>query len=900
MRRQFFLSTLLIVMIPAIAYGQSISAVWDPNPPEDQITGYQVCIGTTPLSCNVQQANVAGWETAYTFAPTPGVLYRFAVRALNASGAGSYTPEVAASVPSLAQLANQTGSANVPISPLSLSATDPDGSPLQFSHSGLPFGLSLNSSTGIITGTPTSAGTFGVTVFVSDDLGTSSRTFTWTVQPAGGNDVAPPALAITSHSSGQTVSTSSITLAGTASDSGSGGSGVTGVTVNGAAATGGSATGSNSASWSRSVTLATGANTFTVVATDGAGNARSATITINRSSPDTTAPTLSITSHSSGQTVSTATITLAGTASDSGSGGNGITSVTVNGAAATGGSASGSNTANWSRGITLATGANTVTVVATDGAGIARSATITINRPSPDTTAPTLSISSHSAGQTVSTATITLAGTASDNGAGGSGITSVTVNGSAASGGSASGNNAANWSRSITLASGANVVTVVATDGAGNARTTPITLVGPTSNVALSVSITPNLSSPRTSGTPVTFTAAGAGGTAPHSFKWWVQKDGGAWVMVQDWSAGGWTWTPSQPGSYVIGVWGRSAGNSADVAQAIGTTPFVIATQAQSPAAPPPSSGGSMTAASVNANLSSPRTAGTTVTFTASGVGGNAPYSFKWWLQKDGGAWVMVQDWSTSATWTWTPGATGTYSIGVWSRSAGISGDTYQAIGTTPFVISATQAPAPPPPSSGGSMSSASVSASLASPRQVWTAVTFTASGTGGSGPYSFKWWVQKNGGAWVLRQEWSTSTTFSWTPSEPGNYVIGVWGRSAGNGADTPQAIGTMPYLVSAMQPGPPMTGSSLTSSASATRASASITLAASGVGGAAPYTFKWWVQRNGGAWVLLQDWSVSPTYQWTPSLPGSYVLGIWGRSASSAADTAQTIATTSVTVVP
>lgn len=171
----------LLMMVPSLAHSQTLSAVWDPNPPSDGITSYEVCIGTSSLSCNFQLATLSANETSYTFAPNPGVLYRIAVRAINAAGAGPYSAEVMTSIPGLTQPANQTSPVNVAISPLSLSASDPDGGNIQFTHSGLPFGLSLNQSSGVITGTPTSQGTFNVTVFVSDGMVTTSRAFVWTV-----------------------------------------------------------------------------------------------------------------------------------------------------------------------------------------------------------------------------------------------------------------------------------------------------------------------------------------------------------------------------------------------------------------------------------------------------------------------------------------------------------------------------------------------------------------------------------------------------------------------------------------------------------------------------------------------------------------------------------------------
>ena len=93
---------------------------------------------------------------------------------------------------------------------------------------------------------------------------------------------------------------------------------------------------------------------------------------------DTTGPLLTITSHANNQTVSTGTITVSGTATDSGLGNSGISSVTVNGVRATGDTASGSGTANWSRSVTLSSGANTITVVAKDSSTGQNSSTTTI------------------------------------------------------------------------------------------------------------------------------------------------------------------------------------------------------------------------------------------------------------------------------------------------------------------------------------------------------------------------------------------------------------------------------------------------------------------------------------------------------------------------------------------
>ena len=177
-----------------------------------------------------------------------------------------------------------------------------------------------------------------------------------------------------------------------------------------------------------------------------------------------------------------------------------------------------------------------------------------------------------------------------------------------------------------------------------------------------------DLPSPQPAGTAVAFTVAAAGGTPPYEYKWWL-FNGSGWVAVQTWTPSAtWTWRPTDANpAYRVGVWVRSSGSTRD-----GTEGIASYTSIAFPIGPTPP----LTVTGIAADLAAPQPVGTGIRFTAAAKGGTPPYQYRWWVF-DGTTWTVAVEWTSEATFDWTPTAAHAgYRIGVWVRSAGSTQDT--------------------------------------------------------------------------------------------------------------------------------------------------------------------------------------------------------------------------------
>jgi Bacterial Ig domain len=277
-------------------------------------------------------------------------------------------------------------------------------------------------------------------------------------------DTSPPSVAISSPAASVTVR-GTIGVAGTASDNVQVAS--VAVSVDGGAYVAAQGT----TSWSFALdtrSLVDGAHTVTARAKDAAGNATTASVRFTSSNADTTPPVVTISAPSGGATLG-GTVSVSGTAADTG--GLAGVSVSVDGGLyqpATG-------TSSWTDGLdttSLADGTHTVTARAIDTSGNAATASVSVNVQNADTTAPSVQVSSPAAGATLS-GTATVSGTASDNVQ----VASVAVSVDGGGFSSAQGTIAWTYALSTTsLANGAHTISVRATDGAGNATTANVSV----------------------------------------------------------------------------------------------------------------------------------------------------------------------------------------------------------------------------------------------------------------------------------------------------------------------------------------------------------------------------------------------------------------------------------------
>ncbi|HSL23637.1 MAG TPA: Ig-like domain-containing protein [Vicinamibacterales bacterium] len=283
------------------------------------------------------------------------------------------------------------------------------------------------------------------------------------------------------------------------------------------------------------------------------------------------------------------------------------------------------------------------------------------------------------------------------------------------------------------------------------------------------VSVTATPASPAAYGSTITWTAAATGGVAPLQYEFWrYSSSTGRWTMVQGYSASAsYSWTPAATdvGMTYMHVRVRSVGSAQPWESFLDTKAFMITS-------PQP-----VVVTSLTPSPALPVQQGTTVTWTAAGIGGTASLEYQFWRYSyTTRVWSMVQDYSASATHSWTPGPSdvGIHAMHVRARSAGTAVAFEHYLDTRSFAVTA-----------GLPARVTSLTVSPATPAPYGTPITLTAAASGGTAPLEYQFWSYSNQTRqWTLLQDYGDVNTTDWTAgaADIGTHAFQVNVRSAGS----------------------------------------------------------------------------------------------------------------------
>ena len=366
-------------------------------------------------------------------------------------------------------------------------------------------------------------------------------------------------------------------------------------------------------------------------------------------------------------------------------------------------------------------------------------------------------------------------------------------------GGAVSGATSSTYTTSFS-SSGSDSVYVVLTDELGNKATSSTITESVNTDPSVAISSSQN---PTDVGDSITFTATGTGGTGAFSYVWYLNG------ATQSSTTSTFSTSFSSAGTYYVNVTvedtlGDTASYSFKETVNIDPTVTIVSSQ-------------------------NPTDAGNSVTFTASGSGGTGSYSYQWYLNGN------AVSGATSSTYTTSFSSAGSDSVYVILTDG--AGNTATSSTITETV-------------------NADPSVSIASsqePTDAGNSVTFTASITGGTSPYSYAWY---NDGT----LESSTASTYTTSFSTSGSYTIEVIITDAnGNKAydNYTETVNVDPTV-------------SVKSSQNPTDIGNSVTFTATGASGTSPYSYQWYYGSNSTAisgatgYEYTTSFSASGTYEY------------------------------------
>ena len=295
-------------------------------------------------------------------------------------------------------------------------------------------------------------------------------------------------------------------------------------------------------------------------------------------------------------------------------------------------------------------------------------------------------------------------------------------------------------------------------------------IIPPLTSVALStISASPQ---PENTAIKLSATPTGGGGQVQYLFRvGYSDTAGWHWTNLNSsyTTTATCTWTPATVGTFTLVVWARLIGHTANYDQYASRVFQVII---------PP-----LTAVALSVSPATPQPEKTAIKLSATptGGGGQVQYLFRvGYSDTAGWHWTNLNSsYTTTATCTWTPATAGTFTLVVWARLIGHTANYDQ------YASQVYQVTLPP-------LTAVALSASPTSPRPVKTAITLTATPTGGGGQVQYLFRVGYSdtaGWHWTdLTSSYTTTATCTWMPVTAESFTLVVWARLIGHTANYDQ----------------------------------------------------------------------------------------------------------------
>ena len=150
---------------------------------------------------------------------------------------------------------------------------------------------------------------------------------------------------------------------------------------------------------------------------------------------------------------------------------------------------------------------------------------------------------------------------------------------------------------------------------------------------------------------------------------------------------------------------------------------------------------------------------GTGIAVTMGGsTSGCANPRYRFWVRDPGSRWSMVQNYGAATSHVWAQtGLAGSYALEVDVRDAS-STAAYDAVANLTYQVNGCSADA--------------LSTNPAGTQPRGTTITLVGSATCPGTP-TYRFWVRAPGGAWRIARDYSTSSTFGWSPAIAGSYSL-------------------------------------------------------------------------------------------------------------------------------